>query len=68
MRRKLHVLWQIAGDLKPGSLARHEKVAFGAYTRVIIEAAKGNSEFRGATRAVHNWRTADAAKPAMKSR
>jgi hypothetical protein len=43
-------------------------MAFGAYTRVIIETAKSNSEFRGAVRSVYDWRTADAAKPAMKSR
>jgi len=43
-------------------------VAFGAYTWVIVEAAKSNSKFRGALRAVYNRRTADAAKPAMKSR
>jgi hypothetical protein len=62
------VLWQIVGDLKPEGFARHEEVAFGAYTWVIIETAKSNSEFRSAIRAIYSWRTADAAKPAMKSR
>jgi hypothetical protein len=42
-------------------------VAFGAYTRVIIETAKSNSEFRGAIRAVYDRRAADTTKPAMKS-
>ena len=68
MRRKLCVLWQVVGDLKPGGFARHEEVAFRAYNRVIIETAKSNSEFRSAIRAVYNWRTADAAKPATKTR
>ena len=62
------MLGQVVGDLKPGGFARHEEVAFGPYTRVIIEPAKRNSEFRGAIRAVHDRRAADAAKPAMKSR
>jgi hypothetical protein len=68
MRRKLRVLWKIVGDLKPRGFARHKEVALRAYTRVIIETTKSNSEFRGAIRAVYNWRTADAAKPATKSR
>ena len=42
-------------------------MAFGAYSGVIIETAKSNSEFRGALGTVYNWRTADAAKPAVKS-
>jgi hypothetical protein len=54
-RRKLRVLWQIAGDLKPGGCTGYEEVAFGAYTWVMIETAKSNSEFRGAIRAVYNW-------------
>ena len=62
------MLRSIIGDLKPGRFARYEEVAFGAHTWVVIEAAKGNSEFRGAFRAVDNWRTADTAKPAMKPR
>jgi hypothetical protein len=53
---------------KPGGFARYEEVAFGAYTWVIIETAESNSEFRDAIRAVYNRRTADATKPAMKSR
>jgi hypothetical protein len=53
-RRKLQVLRQIVGDLKPGGFARYEEVAFGAYTRVIIEPAKSNSEFGGAFRTVYN--------------
>jgi hypothetical protein len=43
-------------------------VTFGAYNRVIVEAAQSNSEFRGELWAVYNRRTADAAKSAMKSR
>jgi len=68
MRRKFRVLRQIVGDLKPGRFVRYVEVAFGPHTRVIVESAKGNSEFRGAVRAVHNGRTAYAAKSAMKSR
>jgi len=49
------VLREFVGDLKPGRFARYEEVAFGAYTWVIIETAKSNSEFRGAIRAVYNW-------------
>jgi len=45
----------MVGDLKPGGFARHEEVAFGTNTRVIIETAKSNSEFWGAIRAVYNW-------------
>jgi hypothetical protein len=62
------MLRQIVSDRKPGSFARYEEVALGAYTGVIIETAKSNSEFRGAIGAVDNWRTADAAKPATKTR
>jgi hypothetical protein len=61
------VLRQVVGDLKPWGFARYEEVAFGAYTWVIIEAAKSNSEFRGAIRSVYNRRTAEAAKSAMES-
>lgn len=53
--RKLRVLRQVVGDLKPGGFACYEEVAFGAYTWVVIETAKSNSEFRGAFRAVYNW-------------
>jgi hypothetical protein len=67
-RRKLGVLRQIVSDLKPRCFARHEEVTFGAYTWVIIETAKRNSEFRGAIRAVYNRRTTDAAKSTTKSR
>ena len=62
------MLRQIVGDLKPGGFARCVEVAFGAYAWVIIEPAKSNPEFRDAIRAVYNRRTADAAKPAMRSR
>ena len=48
------MLRQIVGDLEPGGFARHEEVALGAYTWVIVKAAKSNSEFRGALRAVYN--------------
>ena len=61
------MLRQIVGDLQPGGLARYEEVAFGACTRVIIETTQSNSEFRGVLWAVYNRRTADAAKPAVKS-
>jgi hypothetical protein len=54
-RRKLRVPREIVGDLKPGGFARYEEVAFGAYTWVIIETAKSNSEFWRAIRAVYNW-------------
>jgi hypothetical protein len=60
------VLRQIVGDLKPKRFARDVEVAFGPHTWVIVESAKSNSEFRGAFRAVHNGRTAYAAKSAMK--
>jgi hypothetical protein len=43
-------------------------MTFGAYTRIIIETTERKPEFRGAIRAVYDWRAADAAKPAMKSR
>jgi hypothetical protein len=62
------VLRQIVGNLKPRGFARHEEMAFGAYTWVIVKTAKGNSEFRGAIRAVYNRRAANAAEAAMKSR
>jgi len=42
-------------------------VPFGAYSRVIIQTAKSNAEFRGAFRAVYNRRAAGAAKSATKS-
>ena len=54
-RRELRVLWQVVGDLKPGGFARYKEVAFGPYTGVVIETAKGDSEFRGAIGAVYNW-------------
>jgi hypothetical protein len=48
------VLRQIVGDLKPRGFAPDVEVEFGPHAWVIIEAAKSNSEFRGAFRAVHN--------------
>ena len=61
------MLRQIVGDLEPGGFACYEEVPFGAYSRVIIQTAKSNAEFRGAFRAVYNRRAADAAKSATKS-
>jgi hypothetical protein len=61
------VLRQVVGDLEPGGFARYVEVKFRAYTRVIIETAESNAEFRNPVRAVYDRRTADAAKPAMKS-
>lgn len=61
------MLWQIIGDLEPRGFARYKEVALGAHTGVVIEAAERNSEFRRATWAVYNRRTADTAKSAMKS-
>ena len=48
------MLRQIVGDLEPGGFACYEEVPFGAYSRVIIQTAKSNSEFRGAIRTVYN--------------
>ena len=62
------MLRQIVGNLKPGGFARHEEVAFGPHAWIVIETTKSNSEFRRAIGAVYNWRTTDAAKPAMESR
>jgi hypothetical protein len=53
-RRKLRMLRQIVGDLKPGGLAGNVEVALRAYTRVIIESAKRDPQFRGAIRSVYN--------------
>jgi len=61
------VLRQIVGDLEPGGFACYEEVPFGAYSRVIIQTAKSNAEFRGAFRAVYNRRAADPAESATKS-
>ena len=44
------MLRSIVGDLRPGGFARCVDAAFGAYTWVIIETAKRNSEFRGSIR------------------